>query len=95
MFPLGQVVPPAQFAALTKIPIIINYGDNIPAEPMGLPAQDSWRARPEMARLWRDTVNRYGGDVTVVHLPEIGIKGNSHFLFSDLNNVEIADLVSR
>lgn len=57
-------------------------------------AQDSWRSRPEMARLWRDTVNRYVGDVTVVHLPEIGIRGNSHFLFSDLNNVEIADLVS-
>jgi hypothetical protein len=47
-----------------------------------------------MARLWRDTVNRHGGDVTVVHLPEIGIRGNTHFAFSDLNNVEIADLVS-
>jgi hypothetical protein len=47
-----------------------------------------------MARLWRDAVNKYGGDVTVVHLPEIGIKGNTHFPFSDLNNVEIADLMS-
>jgi hypothetical protein len=33
-----------------------------------------------------------GGDVTVVHLPDIGIKGNTHFPFSDLNNMEIADL---
>jgi hypothetical protein len=48
-----------------------------------------------MARLWRDTVNKHGGDVTVVHLPEIGIKGNTHFPFSDLNNVQIADLVSK
>ena len=48
----------------------------------------------EMAKLWRDAVNKYGGDVTVVHLPEIGIKGNTHFPFSDLNNVEIADLMS-
>ena len=47
-----------------------------------------------MARIWRDTVNKYGGDVTVIHLPEIGIKGNTHFPFSDLNNVEIADLLS-
>jgi 4-carboxymuconolactone decarboxylase len=30
-----------------------------------------------------------------VHLPDIGIRGNTHFLFSDLNNVEIADLVSK
>ena len=30
----------------------------------------------------------------VVHLPEVGIHGNTHFPFSDLNNVQIADLVS-
>jgi hypothetical protein len=47
-----------------------------------------------MTRLWRDVVNKHGGDVTVIHLPEIGIKGNTHFPFSDLNNVEIADLLS-
>jgi hypothetical protein len=59
-----------------------------------MPAQDSWRVRLEMARWWRDAVNRHGGDVTVVHLPEIGIRGNTHFPFSDLNNREIADLVA-
>jgi hypothetical protein len=32
--------------------------------------------------------------VTLVHLPEIGIRGNTHFPFSDLNNVQIADLMS-
>jgi hypothetical protein len=40
-------------------------------------------------------VNRRGGDVTVVHLPEIGVRGNTHFPFSDLNNLAIADLMSR
>jgi hypothetical protein len=35
-------------------------------------------------------VNSLGGDVTVVHLPETGIKGNTHFIMSDLNNQEIA-----
>lgn len=87
----AQVVSKAQFDALTRIPIVILYGDNIPSKPVRLPAQDSWRARLEMARLWRDTVNRHGGDVRLIHLPEI----NSHFPFSDLNNVEIADLVSK
>ena len=83
-----------EFSKLTKISIIIYYGDNIPAEPDPNPSTDGWRARLEMARLWRDAVNKHGGDVTVVHLPEIGIKGNTHFPFSDLNNVEIADLMS-
>jgi len=60
-----------------------------------MPAQDSWRAGLQMARVWRDTVNKHGGDVTVVHLPEIAIRGNTHFPFSDLNNVQIADQVSK
>lgn len=84
----------SDFMKLTKIPIIIYYGDNIPDKPIANPDQDGWRARMEMARLWRDCVNKHGGDVTVVHLPEIGIKGNTHFPFSDLNNIEIADLMS-
>ncbi|MBX2947234.1 MAG: alpha/beta fold hydrolase [Cyclobacteriaceae bacterium] len=87
--------PMDEFIKLTKIPIIIYYGDNIPAKPDPNPGADGWRARLEMARLWRDAVNKHGGDVTVVHLPEIGIKGNTHFPFSDLNNIEIADLMSK
>ena len=91
----GVAVPTSQFMALTRIPILIVYGDNIPAQTMDLPAQDSWRARLLMARQRRDTVNKHGGNVTVVHLPEIGLRGNTHFPFSDLNNVQIADLVSK
>ena len=110
VFPEGEVPAPismtggkleavtvtlSDFQKLTKIPIIIYYGDNIPDKPNANPGQDGWRARLEMARLWRDAVNSHGGDVTVVHLPEIGIKGNTHFPFSDLNNIEIADLMSK
>jgi hypothetical protein len=87
-------VPLPEFMALTKIPIVIYYGDNIPTEQVANPGQDGWRARLVMARRWRDVVNRHGGDVTVVHLPEAGIKGNTHFPFSDLNNVEVANLMS-
>lgn len=87
-------VPMDEFMRLTQMPIIIYYGDFIPVEPNPNPGQDGWRARLEMARKWRDVVNAKGGDVTVVHLPEIGINGNTHFPFSDLNNVEIADLMS-
>lgn len=83
-----------EFKKLTKIPIIIYYGDYIPTEPVENPAQEQWRAALQMAKKWRDTVNQHGGDVTVIHLPEIGIKGNTHFPFSDLNNLEIAELVA-
>ena len=87
-------MPLAAFMLLTKIPIVVYYGDNIPTEPSANPGQDNWRARLAMVKLWADTVNRRGGDVTVVHLPAIGIRGNTHFPFSDLNNLQIADLMS-
>ena len=88
-------VPLADFTKLTRIPIIIFYGDYIPEKPSDNPGQDGWRARLEMARRWRDTVNRHGGDVTVIHLPEAGLHGNTHFPFSDLNNLQVADLMSK
>lgn len=90
----ATAVPMTDFMKLTKIPIIIHYGDNIPDKPSDNPGADGWRVRLAMARLWRDAIKKHGGDVTVVHLPEAGIKGNTHFPFSDLNNVEIADLMS-
>ncbi len=88
-------IPKKDFMLLTKIPIVIYYGDNIPESPSANPGADGWRARLAMARLWRDTVNKYGGDVIVVHLPEVGLKGNTHFPFSDLNNIQVADLMSK
>src|SRR6266446_6783564 len=90
----GLGIPLAEFMLLTKIPIVIYYGDFIPKEPTTNPGQDGWRVRLEMARKWREAVNKHGGDVTIVHLPEVGIKGNTHFPFSDLNNLQIAELMS-
>lgn len=92
----GVSVPMDQFMALTKMPIIIYFGDNIPATPCDNPGQDLWRVRLDMARIWADTVNKHGGNAKVVWLPEdCGIFGNTHFMFSDLNNRQIADLLSR
>ena len=41
------------------------------------------------------STDRHGGNATVVHLPELGIRVNTHFPFSDLNNVQIADLLTK
>ena len=90
-----EAVPLADFEKLTRIPIIIYYGDNFPTEPTAERGQDNWRVRLAMARLWVDAINRHGGDAQLVHLPEIGLRGGTHFLMSDLNNVEIADQVSK
>jgi pimeloyl-ACP methyl ester carboxylesterase len=87
-------VPMKDFLQLTKIPIVIYYGDNIPVQVSGNPGQDAWRVRLAMARLWVKAVNGKGGHARLVHLPDISIRGNTHFPFSDLNNTRIADLLS-
>lgn len=88
-------VPLSEFMAFTKIPIIIYYGDNIAEAPSQNPGQEQWRVFLDVAQRWANIVNRHGGDVKVVHLPKIGIKGNTHFPFSDRNNREIADHLSQ
>lgn len=90
-----EAVPLADFQKLTRIPIIIYYGDNFPVEPTTERGQDNWRVRLAMARLWVDAINNHGGNARLVHLPKIGIRGNTHFPMSDLNNVQIADQVSQ
>lgn len=90
-----EAVPLSDFQKLTRLPIVIYYGDNFPVEPTTERGQDNWRVRLAMARLWVDAINKHGGDARLVHLPEIGIRGNTHFLMSDLNNGQIADQVSQ
>ncbi|MCW5518906.1 alpha/beta fold hydrolase [Aureitalea sp. L0-47] len=108
VFPVGKVpqpipfvggalkargVPMEEFQKLTKIPIVIYYGDYIPEEPVTSPGKEQWRAALTMAGQWTKAVNDAGGDVTLIVLPELGIKGNTHFPMSDLNNKQIAELM--
>lgn len=55
---------------------------------------DSRRINVLRSQLFAEAINRHGGDAEVLILPEIGILGNTHFPMSDLNNDEIADLLS-
>jgi pimeloyl-ACP methyl ester carboxylesterase len=102
-FPIDPNANPAQFFGgvemddlmkLAKIPVIVYLGDYIPDEESGIPSQDFWRNVLLSARRWAELVNSNGGDVTVIHLPEIGITGNTHFIMSDLNNRVIAEHIA-
>lgn len=95
----GNITPDsvkqADFDKLTKIPIIIYFGDNIADKPSKIQGEDQWRIRLGLAKKWAEVVNRHGGDVQVVRLPEVGIKGNTHFMMQDLNNAEVAEHLDR
>lgn len=90
----GVEVPMEDFKKLTQIPIVLYFGDNIGKEVTDKLGAENWRTRLALGRLFVAAINRHGGDATLVELPKIGIYGNTHFLMSDLNNMEIADLLS-
>jgi pimeloyl-ACP methyl ester carboxylesterase len=91
----GSAVPAADFRKLTEIPIFVIYGDNQPSCPMPNLIRDGQQLRPIFGRNFVETLKRHGGKASFVWTPEIGIHGNTHFLYLDRNNLQIADLVSR
>lgn len=91
----GAPVPLEDFLKLTKIPIQIVVGDNIPSSPQPIPQFENPRIRLIFKKQFVETVNRYGGDASLLRLPDVGIYGNTHVPFLDLNNLEVADLMSK
>ena len=75
------------------IPIAIYFGDYIDNGPEDIQSTDFWRQVRDTAVEFAEQYNADGGDCTVYNLPDEGITGNSHFMFQELNNKEIADHV--
>ena len=97
---LGREVPLAEFKKLTRFPIQIIWGDYIPKtlDPANVGQRltlDSRRINFLRSKLFVEAINRHGGDAQNLLLPDIGIHGNTHFPMLDLNNVQIADLLSQ
>ena len=93
----GMEVSEEDFQKLLKIPMAVYFGDNIitgdkPDKHWGL---DNWRVRLNLAKKWETVMKKHGGDVQVIVLPEIGIKGNTHFLMADLNNEQVANVMEK
>jgi hypothetical protein len=79
-----------QIATLAKIPTLIMFGDHL-GDVTGLPA---WVAQSfATCNTFVDQLKKAGGDAEMMHLPALGIKGNSHMLMQDKNNLQIADLI--
>lgn len=87
----GDAVPPAEFEGLLKVPLQVVFGDNIPTTAVPELPADERRGQLVASRLFAEAVNDRGGDAEILLLPDAGLRGNSHFMFSDLNNVAVAD----
>jgi hypothetical protein len=76
--------PSGDLSPYTRMPILVVYGDNVEIAPR-------WAPRLKKCRDFIDAVARAGGRATLVELPQVGFKGNSHMLMQDKNNLQIAD----
>ena len=84
-------IPQDEFKKLTRMPILIVFGDNIAQEVSDNYNSEVWRSARLRARQFVEAVNRHGGDATLVLLPEMGLVGNTHIPFADKNNIQVAD----
>jgi pimeloyl-ACP methyl ester carboxylesterase len=82
---------PPQLATMAKIPILVMFGDHL-GDVKG-PFGGIWATNFETCKKFVDQVNAAGGDAQLMELPKLGIKGNSHMLMQDKNNLQLADLI--
>jgi hypothetical protein len=88
-------VDPTLFKNLAKIPILMEFGDNIPNGPSNYFGLDFWYRMHAIDLEFKKAVNALGGHVTLLELTQKGIKGNTHFAFTDLNNAQVAGLIQQ
>jgi hypothetical protein len=85
------VKKPEEIAKLAKIPIVIMFGDHL--GDLSGPFANTWTDNFNQCQKFVDTVKQAGGDAEMMSLPKLGIKGNSHMLMQDKNNLQLADLL--
>jgi pimeloyl-ACP methyl ester carboxylesterase len=77
----------AEIAVLKNIPILVLWADFIDLGPQ------RWRDRFAAYTALVDRINAAGGNATLIHLPEIGIHGNSHMMMLDNNSDQVAGII--
>ena len=82
---------PEQLTTLAHIPILIVFADHHADAPE--PFGSRWTTSMQQCRDFAASVQKAGGDVTFMHLPEMGMHGNTHMFMLDRNNLAIADLL--
>ena len=81
-----------QIKTLATLPILVVYGDYRDT-PTGLPTFPTWQARFEGCQAMIKRITSAGGQAEMLAPPERGIRGNSHMIMQDKNNLQIADLI--
>jgi hypothetical protein len=81
-------VKPEDLDTLSRIPVLIVFGDHVNESPNWLPIFKDCQVLAQQLRA-------QGGHVTLLSLPEAGLRGNTHMMMLDKNNLQVAELIRR
>jgi pimeloyl-ACP methyl ester carboxylesterase len=81
-----------QVKRLASVPLLIMFGDHR-TNPTGLPTLPTWQERFERCQALVTRLNAVGGRAEMLDPVVRGIRGNTHMMMQDKNNLQIADLI--
>lgn len=82
----------AQIDTLASVPLLVVFGDHRD-NPTGLATLPTWQARFEECQKLINRLRQAGGQAQMLDPSERGIRGNTHMIMQDKNNLQIADLI--
>ena len=81
-----------QITTLATVPVLVVFGDHRDT-PTGISTRPSWQLSFDSCQALIARLKTAGGDADMLNPPDRGIRGNSHMIMQDKNNLQIADLV--
>ena len=81
-----------QIKTLATLPILVVFGDHRDT-PTGISTRPSWQLSFESCQALIGRLKAAGGQAQMLNPPDRGIRGNSHMIMQDKNNLQIADLI--
>jgi dienelactone hydrolase len=82
----------AQITTLATVPVLVVFGDHRDT-PTGISTRPSWQLSFDGCQALIGRLKAAGGDAEMLNPPDRGIRGNSHMIMQDKNNLQIADLI--
>jgi pimeloyl-ACP methyl ester carboxylesterase len=82
----------AQIKTLAAIPVLAVFGDHRDT-PTGIGTRPSWQLSFESCQALIGRLKAAGGQALMLTPPDRGIRGNSHMIMQDTNNLQIADWI--
>jgi hypothetical protein len=83
---------PEQIKTLAAVPVFVVFGDHRDT-PTGISTRPSWQLSFDSCQELIGSLKAAGGQAQMLNPPDRGVRGNSHMIMQDKNNLQIADVI--